>query len=141
MTLALHGIGVSRGIAVSRALVWDSAFQDVPRNRIDKKSVKFEVKRFDIAVKRVSQELEDLRKQLTADSPAEFDALLNLHNLILQDPTLSEMPKTLIADDLERGVLVEAAPHAWCIEMEIKLYRDKATLSQAGEAFWKANLG
>lgn len=100
MTLALHGIGVSRGIAVSRALVWDSAFQDVPRNRIDKKSVKFEVKRFDIAVKRVSQELEDLRKQLTADSPAEFDALLNLHNLILQDPTLSEMPKTLIADKL-----------------------------------------
>jgi DNA-binding transcriptional LysR family regulator len=63
-----------------------------------------------------------------------------LRTMALAGKGIAWLPKTLIADDLERGVLVEAAPHAWCIEMEIKLYRDKAALSQAGEAFWKANL-
>ncbi|MDX1669881.1 MAG: putative PEP-binding protein, partial [Limnobacter sp.] len=100
MTLALHGIAVSRGIATSRALVWDTALKDVPRNRIEKKSVRYEKKRFDIAVKRVSKELQVLRKQLTAESPAEFDALLNLHSLILQDPILCEEPKALIAEKM-----------------------------------------
>lgn len=100
MTLALHGIAVSRGIAISRALVWDTALKDVPRNRIEKKSVRYEKKRFDNAVKRVAKELKDLRKQLTVDSPAEFDALLNLHSLILQDPILSEEPKLLIAEKM-----------------------------------------
>lgn len=100
MTLALHGIAVSRGIAISRALVWDTALKDVPRNRIEKKSVRYEKKRFDIAFKRVAKELTELRKQLTVDSPAEFDALLNLHSLILQDPILSEEPKTLIAEKM-----------------------------------------
>lgn len=100
MTLALHGIAVSRGIATSRALVWDTALKDVPRNRIEKKSVRYEKKRFDIAVKRVAKELKDLRKQLTTDSPAEFDALLNLHSLILQDPILCEEPKLLIAEKM-----------------------------------------
>ncbi|WP_288108167.1 phosphoenolpyruvate--protein phosphotransferase [Limnobacter sp.] len=100
MTLALHGIAVSRGIALSRALVWDSALKDVPRNRIDKKSVRFEKKRFDNAVNRVTSELCELRANLTTESPAEFDALLNLHRLILEDPILSEEPKALIQSKL-----------------------------------------
>lgn len=100
MTLALHGIAVSRGIALSRALVWDSALKDIPRNRIEKKSVRFEKRRFDHAVKRVASELKGLRDSLTTESPAEFDALLNLHALILEDPILAEEPKNLIQNKL-----------------------------------------
>ena len=50
------------------------------------------------------------------------------------------LPQTLIHEDLTRGLLVEAAPHNWCIPMVIKLYRDKTVLSKAAEDFWSANL-
>jgi DNA-binding transcriptional LysR family regulator len=47
------------------------------------------------------------------------------------------LPEPLIAEDMAVGRLVEAAPHNWCIEMQIRLYRDKSPISKAGETFWK----
>ncbi len=41
-----------------------------------------------------------LKSQLTQDGPPELDAFLNLHILILQDPTLCELPKDLIAEKM-----------------------------------------
>lgn len=98
MTLALHGISVSRGIAIGRALVWGSASHDVPRVTVRVSDIPTEQKRFDAAVAEVLVELANLRKDLPVDTPAEVDALLNLHALILQDPALSEQPKVLIAE-------------------------------------------
>lgn len=63
-----------------------------------------------------------------------------LRTMAMSGKGIAWLPKTLISEDLDRGILVEAAPHTWCIEMEIKLYRDKAAMSDAGEAFWMANL-
>ncbi len=65
-----------------------------------KKIRSFREKRFDNAVKRVADELVEIRSQIAADSPAEFDAFLNLHSLILADPILSEEPKNLIQSKL-----------------------------------------
>jgi phosphoenolpyruvate-protein phosphotransferase (PTS system enzyme I) len=98
MTLALHGISVSRGIAIGRALVWGSAQHDVPRITVREADIPSEQKRFDCAVAEVLAELANLRKDLPADTPPEVDALLNLHALILRDPALSEQPKVLIAE-------------------------------------------
>ena len=88
----------------------------------------------------VSQTQASLAESVPAASVFTAHLASVLRTMALAGKGIAWLPKTLIADDLERGVLVEAAPHAWCIEMEIKLYRDKAALSQAGEAFWKANL-
>jgi phosphotransferase system enzyme I (PtsI) len=97
MTLALHGISVSRGIAIGRALVWGTASHDVPRLTLRApEDIVSEQKRFDVAVKEVLDELDALRADLPADTPAEVDALLNLHSLILRDPALSEQPKVLV---------------------------------------------
>ena len=82
MTLALHGISVSRGIAIGRALVWGSASHDVPRMTVRATDIAREQSRFDGAVAEVLEELAKLRKDLPADTPAEVDALLNLHALI-----------------------------------------------------------
>ncbi len=89
----------------------------------------------------VSQTQASLAESVPAASVFTAHLASVLRTMALAGKGIAWLPKTLIADDLERGVLVEAAPHAWCIEMEIKLYRDKAALSQAGEVFWKANLG
>lgn len=61
-----------------------------------------------------------------------------LRTMALDGRGIAWLPKTLINDDLDRGLLVEAAPHNWCINMQIRLYRDKAAIGKAGEAFWKA---
>jgi DNA-binding transcriptional LysR family regulator len=63
-----------------------------------------------------------------------------LRTMALDGRGMAWLPETLIAEDLQRGLLVEAAPHPWCIQMQIRLYRDKAAMSTAGEAFWAANL-
>jgi LysR family transcriptional regulator, hypochlorite-specific transcription factor HypT len=89
----------------------------------------------------VSQTQASLAESVPAASVFTAHLASVLRTMALAGKGIAWLPKTLIADDLERGVLVKAAPHAWCIKMEIKLYRDKAALSQAGEAFWKANLG
>jgi LysR family transcriptional regulator, hypochlorite-specific transcription factor HypT len=62
-----------------------------------------------------------------------------LRTMALAGRGIAWLPKSLIAEDMERSLLVEAASHDWCLELEIKLYRDKATMSKAGEAFWRAN--
>lgn len=63
-----------------------------------------------------------------------------LRTMALDGRGIAWLPQTLIHEDLTRGLLVEAAPHNWCIPMVIKLYRDKTVLSKAAEDFWSANL-
>lgn len=61
-----------------------------------------------------------------------------LRTMALDSRGIAWLPETLIAEDISSGKLVEAAPHNWCIEMEVRLYRDRASISKAGEAFWRA---
>jgi DNA-binding transcriptional LysR family regulator len=62
-----------------------------------------------------------------------------LRTMALDGRGIAWLPKTLIADDIKHGLLVEAAPHDWCVEMQIRLYRDKARVSKAAEEFWGMN--
>lgn len=46
------------------------------------------------------------------------------------------MPMSLIARDLELGVLVRAGDRRWDIPIDIRLYRPRARQTAAAEAFW-----
>jgi DNA-binding transcriptional LysR family regulator len=61
-----------------------------------------------------------------------------LRTMALDGRGVAWLPRTLIADDLACGRLVCATPGAEQIEMEIRLYRDRAPLGQAAEDFWLA---
>jgi DNA-binding transcriptional LysR family regulator len=61
-----------------------------------------------------------------------------LRTMVLDRRGLAWLPQTLIADDMASGRLVEAAPKAWHIALEVRLYRDRAGLGTAGEALWAA---
>ena len=50
------------------------------------------------------------------------------------------LPRTLIGDDLASGRLVEAAPPDWHVELEVRLYRDRAPLGKAAEDFWASGM-
>ena len=46
------------------------------------------------------------------------------------------LPISLIADDLQRGILVRAGDEDWDIPIEIRLYRPRARQSPKAEEFW-----
>jgi phosphoenolpyruvate-protein phosphotransferase (PTS system enzyme I) len=96
MSFTIHGIGVSGGIAIGRAQLVSHAQLEVAHYDIPKTRVPEEQTRFDAAIETVRNELTALSGQIPAGAPAEFEAFLNLHRMILDDPTLSEAPKQRI---------------------------------------------
>src|SRR5580704_7314240 len=117
MSLVLHGIGVSGGIAIGRAQLVSHATIEVAHYTITPAQVPAEVERLTQALQSVQKELENLHGAMTAgDTPAEFGAFLDVHWMILTDPTLHETPKHTIAEQLcnaewaltqQLGVLIE----------------------------------
>ncbi len=61
-----------------------------------------------------------------------------LRTMALDGRGLAWLPQLLVGDDIEAGRLVVAAPDDWAIELEIRLYRDRAAIGKAAEAFWLA---
>jgi phosphotransferase system enzyme I (PtsI) len=117
VSFALHGVGVSGGVAIGRAQLVSHATLEVAHYSISAKQVAAEVERFELAVNEVQRELETLHSAMTSgDVPGEFGAFLDVHWMILNDPTLSEAPKKIIAEQhcnaewaltQQMGVLVE----------------------------------
>ena len=101
MSFVLHGIGVSGGVAIGRAQLVSHATLEVAHYAIRPEQVAAEIDRLTLALRAVQKELEALHGAMTSgDAPAEFGAFLDVHWMILTDPTLSEAPKRMIADQL-----------------------------------------
>jgi phosphotransferase system enzyme I (PtsI) len=98
-SFALHGIGVSGGIAIGRAQLVSHATLEVAHYAITANQVEGEIARLENALAEVRSELAGLHGTMRAgDAPAEFGAFLDVHNMILSDPTLAEAPKRIIAE-------------------------------------------
>jgi len=96
MSFAMHGAGVSGGIAIGYAHLISHAVLEVPLYALSSEQVPNEIARFEAAIATTRLELEALRVNIPAGSPAEFGAFLDLHLLILGDSTLSKTPIDLI---------------------------------------------
>jgi phosphoenolpyruvate-protein phosphotransferase (PTS system enzyme I) len=99
MSFTIHGIGVSGGIAIGRAHLLQQAGLEVPRYAVPAPEAAAESARFDAAVEQVRAEFEELRESVPATAPAEFGAFVNLHLMILNDSTLSVLPRKIIEDE------------------------------------------
>jgi phosphotransferase system enzyme I (PtsI) len=99
MSFVLHGVGVSSGIAIGRAQLVSHATLEAAHYTITADQVAGEIARLANAIRTVQHELESLREEMTSeDAPAEFGAFLDVHWMILTDPTLAETPKRIIAE-------------------------------------------
>jgi len=96
VSFTLHGIPVSRGIAIGRAYLIAPAALDVDHYLIEPDQIDAEIARFYAAQAGVLAELETLREDLSADAPSEMSAFINVHTMILNDAMLVQETIDLI---------------------------------------------
>ena len=95
-SFTLHGIPVSRGVAIGRAHLIASAALDVQHYLIAQEQIEAEVQRLENAITTVHKELETIWTDIPKDAPVELRAILDVHAMILSDPMISEAPLDII---------------------------------------------
>jgi len=96
MTFALHGVPVSNGIAIGKAVLISRAALEVSHYLIEVGKEEVEAQKLLDAFEKVRLELAQLRQGLPKDAPQEMAAFLDVHGMILADPALAEKPLKLI---------------------------------------------
>ena len=89
MTFAIHGLPVARGVAIGRAVLVASSRLDVAHYFIQPGQVESEIARLTAAREAVVEELQRLLATMPKDAPGELAGVLEVHLLLLQDPTMS----------------------------------------------------
>jgi phosphoenolpyruvate-protein phosphotransferase (PTS system enzyme I) len=104
MTFSIHGLAVSRGIAIGRAVVVASSRMDVAHYFIKADQIESELQRVKDAKDTVVGELIKLQHSLVGkdakDAPSELTALLDVHQMLLQDQTLQDGVSHWVKDRL-----------------------------------------
>src|SRR6478609_7178012 len=96
MNFVLHGHAVSTGITIGQAHLVSTARLEVAHYEIEEPEIETEISRFDAALRAAREGLSELEAHIPAGSPAEFEAFLDLHRMILDDSALSQAPRELI---------------------------------------------
>ena len=97
MSFTLHGIAVSSGIAIGHAHLVTHTSLEVAHYVLPKQLLEEEIARFDAALLATRNEFASLRSNRPTYAAAEFDAFLELQQMILDDPLLSVAPREMIA--------------------------------------------
>src|SRR5574343_983802 len=97
MSFTLHGLGVSGGIAIGRAMLMSHATLEVAHLTIAPRMVDREIARFDTAILAAKSELETM-KGSTGNAPAELGAFIDIHRMFLEDPELADKPREIIRE-------------------------------------------
>ncbi len=102
MTFAVHGLTVSRGIAIGRAVIVASSRLDVAHYFVKTEQVDGEVERLRAARRLVGDEILRVQQSLgglgTHDAHPELSALLDVHLMLLQDEQLTQGVKHWIVE-------------------------------------------
>lgn len=99
MSFFLHGLAVSPGIAIGHAQLVSHATLEVAHYLIPPRRIDAELARFDAAIALVREELLALKADGAAEgAPSEVFAFLDVHAMILGDPTIAEEPRRIIRE-------------------------------------------
>jgi len=145
-SFTLHGISVTRGIAIGRAHLLAPAALDVQHYLISEEQVEAEVYRLQHAIVTVHKELQTIWNDLPKDSPAEIGAFIDVHALILSDPMISDVPLDIIRNrhyNAEWALVTQIDElSAQFDEVEDAYLRErKADIQQVGERVLKVLTG
>ncbi|MFP8779911.1 phosphoenolpyruvate--protein phosphotransferase [Hydrogenophaga sp. RWCD_12] len=102
MSFTVHGLAVSRGIAIGRAVIVASSRMDVAHYFVKPDQIEAEIERLRQARNGVVEEIEKVQASLgelgSHDAHPELSALLDVHLMLLQDEQLTSGVKHWITD-------------------------------------------
>jgi phosphotransferase system enzyme I (PtsI) len=96
VSLTLHGIGISKGIAIGKVYILNYDQLEISQNTLSKHELDKEIARFQHALSVARQQLQHLRTQVPKNTPIDIDAFLEAHLLMLDDSMLTRVPLELI---------------------------------------------
>ncbi|MBA4257295.1 MAG: phosphoenolpyruvate--protein phosphotransferase, partial [Polaromonas sp.] len=102
MSFSVHGIAVSSGVAIGRAVLVASSRLDVAHYFVEPEQVVDEIKRLkrarDVVVAEIGKVQESLQDLTDKEGHVELSALLDVHLMLLQDEQLTDGVKGWIVD-------------------------------------------
>ncbi len=111
--LALHGTGVSDGIAIGKAHVLQRDQFDIPEYTVPKHLIEDEITRFERAVRSAREQLCEIRDHIPANAPSEARSFIDTHILILEDKMISQAPIETIRKEQRNA--------AWALKVQSDL--------------------
>ncbi len=117
MTIALQGMGVSRGVAIGNVHIIERDQLEIVEYQIEDSAVEAEVLRLLDAVSQGKQQLRAIRDHIPDSTSADIAAFIDTHLLMMDDIALTQEPIRLIKENgynaewalkLQRDALVAA---------------------------------
>ena len=117
MSTALHGMGVSRGIAIGKVHIVERDQIEIVEYRVADDAIEAEVNRLHDAVSQAKQQLRAIREHIPVSTSADIAAFIDTHLLMVDDAALIQEPLRLIREKscnaewalkLQRAALVTA---------------------------------
>lgn len=98
MSIALTGVGASKGIVVGALSMVTHGQFEIMEYSVPESAVAAEVARFEAAVAEARESLQRLKEQFPADTPSEVAEFMDVHLLMLRDAALVSAPISLITE-------------------------------------------
>lgn len=90
MSVMLHGVGVSKGIAIGQAHVFYRERPEILEYAIAPKRIEHEIARFHTARAQAQKQLEAIKLKFSIDLPHDIMNFIDTHLLMIDDPVLCE---------------------------------------------------
>ena len=98
MTVTIHGISASKGLAIGRVRALDRGRPEASERRLEPSRIEAEVERFGRAVDEARLELRAVKARIPVDTPKEIAAFIDTHLLMLEDEAISRAPINYIRE-------------------------------------------
>lgn len=98
MSVALYGMGVSRGIAIGNVHVIQKDQHDIREYKLKENEIDTEVKRLESAITCAREQLRSIRKHIPRATDTDIAAFIDTHLLMLEDSALTHEPARLIRE-------------------------------------------
>ena len=100
MTFSLHGVGVSRGIAIGRVHIVERNRLEISEYELEASEVDAEVERLLSAVAQAKHHLREIRDHIPASTSTDISTFIDTHLLMLDDAAFTDEPARIIREKL-----------------------------------------
>lgn len=115
--IVLHGKPICHGIAVGRPFLFAIIKDDIPHFKIARNEIEKEIERYKNAISCVEDDIFKLKKQLEEEQAPEAAEILEAHQQILKDPTLTA--------EIEKQIRLTGKNAEFILSSIIKQYQKK----------------